>query len=411
MKLKWVGHWLSHAELGGGMSPCVRRRVGAVVVDGDNAPLALGYNGTTKGVGGAGWLCGGMGECERERLGVVSGERMEVGCHHAEANCLMNMLRAGVSARGCVMFVTLAPCEMCARLIAHSGLRGLYFMCEEFSVWGGGAVAGAEGGVSGGGLSGVRSSVGGVGGGCAGGGGCGVGGGGGVGGYALRGVEMLLEAGVEVYEVRRELLGVCEGQRLGVGGVGSGGVDLEGLALGSPQYVRRLTRGLGGVAGWGVASSGELGGAWVSAAERAWGLEVGGVRESVGGVGVGGGVAGGDGGVGEGGVGQAGDVDQEWATECGEWEARKLLKSLDECGWPVVLDGVGAEEGDDYGAERGRFSEGREVAVVHGVVWERRERGCSSCGGSCGCGGARVSEGGCGDSSGGGGGRSGEGSR
>jgi len=373
MKLKWVGHWLSHAELGSGMSPCVRRRVGAVVVDGDNAPLALGYNGTTRGVGGAGWLGGGRGECERERWCVVSGERMEVGCHHAEANCLMNMLRAGVSARGCVMFVTLAPCEMCARLIAHSGLRGLYFMCEEFSVWGGGVA--------------------------------------GVGGYALRGVEMLLEAGVEVYEVRRELLGVCEGQRLGVGGVGSGGVDLEGLALGSPQYVRRLTRGLGGVAGWGVASSGELGGAWVSAAERAWGLEVGGVREGVGGVGVGGGVADGGRGVGEGGVGQAGDVDQEWATECGEWEARKLLKSLDECGWPVVLDGVGVEEGDDYGAERGRFSEGREVTVVHGVVWERRERGCSSCGGGCGCGGARVSEGGCSDSGGGGGGRSGEGGR
>ena len=371
MKLKWVGHWLSHAELGSGMSPCVRRRVGAVVVDGDNAPLALGYNGTTRGVGGAGWLCGGMGECERERLGVVSGERMEVGCHHAEANCLMNMLRAGVSARGCVMFVTLAPCEMCARLIAHSGLRGLYFMCEEFSVWGGGAVAGGEGGVSRGGFSGVRSSV---------------------DGYALRGVEMLLEAGVEVYEVRRELLGVCEGQRLGLGGVGSGGVDLEGLALGSPQYVRRLTRVLGGAVGWGVASSGDLGDSWVSAAERAWGLEVGGVGEGVGDV-------------------EVGEVEQEWATECGEWEARKLLKSLDECGWPVVLDGVGVEEGDDYGAERGRFSEGREVTVVHGVVWERRERGCSSCGGSCGCGGARVSEGGCGDSSGGGGGRSGEGSR
>ena len=65
MREKWVRHWMRHAELGSEMSGCCRRRVGAVVVDGDNAPLALGYNGTTRGVGGEGWLCGGERVCER----------------------------------------------------------------------------------------------------------------------------------------------------------------------------------------------------------------------------------------------------------------------------------------------------------------------------------------------------------
>jgi dCMP deaminase len=77
-----------------------------------------GYNG---GPRGGGKLCGGE-ECLRETMGIESGTRMEVGCHHAEMNVICNAAANGVRTRGAWMIVTGEPCMMCAKLIHHSGI-------------------------------------------------------------------------------------------------------------------------------------------------------------------------------------------------------------------------------------------------------------------------------------------------
>lgn len=101
-------------------SNCPRRKFGALLVDPErNVILMDGYNG---GPRGGGRLCGGE-ECLRDTLGVRSGTRMEIGCHHAEMNVICNAAANGVPCRGAWLIVTGEPCMLCAKLIHHAGIE------------------------------------------------------------------------------------------------------------------------------------------------------------------------------------------------------------------------------------------------------------------------------------------------
>lgn len=100
-------------------SNCTRRKFGALLVDPErNVILMDGYNGGPRG-GGA--LCGGE-VCLRDALGVKSGTRMELGCHHAEMNVVCNAAANGVPTRGAWLIVTGEPCVLCAKLLHHAGI-------------------------------------------------------------------------------------------------------------------------------------------------------------------------------------------------------------------------------------------------------------------------------------------------
>ena len=100
-------------------SNCLRRKFGALLLDGDrNVVLMDGYNG---GPRGGGELCGGD-VCLRDTLCVQSGTRMEIGCHHAEMNVVCNCAASGVATKGAWLVVTGEPCVMCAKMIHHAGL-------------------------------------------------------------------------------------------------------------------------------------------------------------------------------------------------------------------------------------------------------------------------------------------------
>tara|TARA_B100000315_G_scaffold260164_1_gene319632 strand:- start:735 stop:1223 length:489 start_codon:yes stop_codon:yes gene_type:complete len=100
-------------------SNCPRAKFGALLVDPNrNVILMDGYNG---GPRGGGDLCGGE-ICLRDTEQVVSGTRVEVGCHHAEMNVVCNAAANGVPTKGAWMIITGEPCMMCAKLIHHSGI-------------------------------------------------------------------------------------------------------------------------------------------------------------------------------------------------------------------------------------------------------------------------------------------------
>ena len=100
-------------------SNCPRRKFGALLIDPDrNVILMDGYNGGTRG---GGELCGGD-TCLRDELGVESGTRMEIGCHHAEMNVVCNAAANGVSTRGAWLICNGEPCLMCAKMIHHAGI-------------------------------------------------------------------------------------------------------------------------------------------------------------------------------------------------------------------------------------------------------------------------------------------------
>lgn len=129
MKDKFLRFRISQCLALSQLSPCSRRKFGAVIVNPQsNAVIAEGYNGTPRGSKND--LCGASG-CLRDC--VQSGTRLEVGCHHAEANALMNALRNGTDIRGSVMIVSGEPCLMCAKLIHHSGIQKVYTIEGSYS--------------------------------------------------------------------------------------------------------------------------------------------------------------------------------------------------------------------------------------------------------------------------------------
>jgi len=100
-------------------SNCPRRKFGALLVDPRrNVVLMDGYNG---GPRGGGELCGGDA-CLRDTLGVKSGTRMEIGCHHAEMNVICNAAANGVATGGAWLIINGEPCVLCSKLIHHAGI-------------------------------------------------------------------------------------------------------------------------------------------------------------------------------------------------------------------------------------------------------------------------------------------------
>ena len=111
-------------------STCPRRSIAAMLIDPEtNSIVSDGYNGPPRG---GGTLCGGS-ECLRESSKVESGTRLEVGCHHAELNCILNAARVGNKTSGKVMIVTAEPCLMCAKAIHHAGIAEVYVVGGGYS--------------------------------------------------------------------------------------------------------------------------------------------------------------------------------------------------------------------------------------------------------------------------------------
>lgn len=113
---KWDVRGLALADTVARWSSCTRDRVGAVVMSPEHDVIATGFNDTP-----AGWSNCGAGGCPRAgRLSPSGSPQLddEV-CLHAEANAL---LRAGLRARGAVLYVTRQPCAVCNRIALTAGI-------------------------------------------------------------------------------------------------------------------------------------------------------------------------------------------------------------------------------------------------------------------------------------------------
>jgi len=117
-------------ELLASCSNCPRGKFGAVVVDPfTNVVLVDGYNG---GPRGGGRLCGGD-VCDRNEMGIPSGQRNEIGCHHAEMNAICNAARLGIKLDGAKMIVNGEPCLMCAKMIHHAGIEQVMYKMNGYT--------------------------------------------------------------------------------------------------------------------------------------------------------------------------------------------------------------------------------------------------------------------------------------
>ena len=90
-------------------------KVGAVIVNENNELVSTGYNGFPKG----------MEELETDWVSV--NKHMYV--IHAEANAILYAKR---DLKGCKIYTTLSPCNNCAKLIAASGIKEVYYSTLRF---------------------------------------------------------------------------------------------------------------------------------------------------------------------------------------------------------------------------------------------------------------------------------------
>jgi len=113
----WDEYFMKAAFLVSERSTCLRRHVGAVLIK-DKQILATGYNGAPMGI----THCDSVG-CLREKLKVPSGQRHEI-CRglHAEQNVLLQAAKHGVSVRESSIYITNAPCSICAKMIINAGI-------------------------------------------------------------------------------------------------------------------------------------------------------------------------------------------------------------------------------------------------------------------------------------------------
>lgn len=120
----WDDYFMEIAHVVAKRSTCLRRQVGCVLVR-DRRLLATGYNGPPKGLA----HCEDRGGCQRELLGIPSGQRQEI-CRalHAEQNAIIQAAVHGVALHGDVICYCLTqPCVTCAKMLINSSVRRIVY--------------------------------------------------------------------------------------------------------------------------------------------------------------------------------------------------------------------------------------------------------------------------------------------
>ena len=118
-RMSWDEYFMEMAKLAAKRSTCLRRNVGAVIVQ-DKHVVATGYNGAPKGIP----HCSELGGCYRTAHNIPSGERHEL-CRalHAEQNAIIQAATYAQSIEGASIYITHQPCVICAKMIINAGIK------------------------------------------------------------------------------------------------------------------------------------------------------------------------------------------------------------------------------------------------------------------------------------------------
>jgi len=140
--MNWDEYFHNICESVSSKSPCLSRKIGAILVR-DHSIVSTGYNGPARDIPHCGherfmedkalsdhFSCGvtlpsGIDTiCPRKLMGYISGEGMEwCPAQHAEANCISNAARLGVSIVGTVLYMNcVIPCKNCFGALINAGI-------------------------------------------------------------------------------------------------------------------------------------------------------------------------------------------------------------------------------------------------------------------------------------------------
>lgn len=121
----WDTYYMNIAHVVATRGNCLRRKVAAVLVR-DQRIISTGYNGTPRGVTNC--MDGGCPRCAGK---TPSGKGLgECLCSHAEENAITQAAYHGIAVKGSVLYCTLSPCLICARMIVNAGVTEVVYEQE-----------------------------------------------------------------------------------------------------------------------------------------------------------------------------------------------------------------------------------------------------------------------------------------
>lgn len=119
--ITWDEYFMGIASLSCLRSKDPNTKVGACIVDQDKKVVSIGYNGMPKGL-------------DEDKLSWNKGEGLDnkyLYVCHAEFNAILNT-RNGSALKGCSLYVTLFPCNECAKAIVQSGIKELIYADNKY---------------------------------------------------------------------------------------------------------------------------------------------------------------------------------------------------------------------------------------------------------------------------------------
>ena len=119
--LSWDEYFMGLAHLSALRSKDPNTQVGAAIVDENHRVVSVGYNGFPKGCSDDVFPW--------EREGSVLHTKY-VYVVHAELNAILNSPR---SVSGCTIYVSLFPCNECAKAIIQSGIRRIVYESDKYA--------------------------------------------------------------------------------------------------------------------------------------------------------------------------------------------------------------------------------------------------------------------------------------
>ena len=119
--LSWDEYFMGIAALSALRSKDPSTQVGACIVNQDKRILSMGYNGMPH-------------SCHDDEFPWERGEGLQskyLYVCHAELNAILNCNTGSV--RGCSVYVTLFPCNECAKAIIQSGIKEIVYMSDKYA--------------------------------------------------------------------------------------------------------------------------------------------------------------------------------------------------------------------------------------------------------------------------------------
>ena len=120
MHISWDEYFMGVALLSAKRSKDPNTQVGACIINDDKRIIGIGYNGFPRGCDDDVFPWGkGNSYLDTKYPYVV----------HAEANAILNSTR---NLKGSVLYVSLFPCNECAKLIIQSGIKHIVYMNDKY---------------------------------------------------------------------------------------------------------------------------------------------------------------------------------------------------------------------------------------------------------------------------------------